>query len=503
MLRFQLHHGVLIGTITALLVMGNFTITSQLRTFLHSLSSTNNILVGNSNSATTTTTTITPRHYQYDHDAMMVDIDERVSVANDDNNNNESTVPQQQQDDDDTVSDIEGKYTSTNTILNSTTHPANMDDEEEDHDDDDDPHHHPLNTTTTTMMIDRPLPYVAWLMSFPNSGTTYTMHVIREYTLTTTATNYGQEQSPDEPSIAIMPDIDPNGPFYRYPTWEKPSKYVLTKTHCGGYCGSCTSYIEWMRMTVESFEVECRTGKRIVLEEEDNNNNNITPITIAARPTIKGVPATYGIDIPQRAVHLIRNPFDNIVARLHLLLRRWGRSSSDAVHRHRVELYNATKDGFLSYCANQDRNDRKQWPSYNKNNNNNVGTIRKDDNTNTTTTISTDPLKDAILYLPCFTEFIRYVKWHNNAVAIQRYKNIPVLTLHYEDYATQWNYTIDRLFDFLSLSPAVGAVPTEFYPGKEYLNYYTDTEMHIARRLIQKFSSQDLWNLLSRYFGTE
>jgi hypothetical protein len=34
---------------------------------------------------------------------------------------------------------------------------------------------------------------IAWLMSFPNSGTSYTSYLIRTVTLTNTASNYGHE----------------------------------------------------------------------------------------------------------------------------------------------------------------------------------------------------------------------------------------------------------------------------------------------------------------------
>jgi hypothetical protein len=36
---------------------------------------------------------------------------------------------------------------------------------------------------------DNSQPKVAWLMSYPNSGTSYTIHLIRESSNTTTATN--------------------------------------------------------------------------------------------------------------------------------------------------------------------------------------------------------------------------------------------------------------------------------------------------------------------------
>jgi len=141
------------------------------------------------------------------------------------------------------------------------------------------------------------LPEVAWLMTFPNSGTTYTLKLIQQYTNTTTATNYGNEQSVHGTTIPVHPWLV-NGPFLRHPTWQQPPRYILTKTHCGGttISPSPEDYIE----TVRSFEIGCRSGNKVV------NDTRVAAIT-------------YSMDVPKRAVHLIRNPFDvSIPMRRHL-----------------------------------------------------------------------------------------------------------------------------------------------------------------------------------------
>lgn len=131
-------------------------------------------------------------------------------------------------------------------------------------------------------------PEVAWLMTYPNSGTTYTLKLIQQYTNTTTATNYGNEHSVHNKSIPVHPELA-NGPFLRFTDWKLPSRYILTKTHCGGTALSSDPlvYLETMR----SFEVACRSGNRI---DDDENK----------------VDTTYSMDVPKRVVHLIRSPFD-------------------------------------------------------------------------------------------------------------------------------------------------------------------------------------------------
>jgi cytoskeletal protein RodZ len=84
---------------------------------------------------------------------------------------------------------------------------------------------------------------IAWLMSFPNSGTSYTQKMIRHVTLTRTASNYGNEAKGSKgASITVFAD-QPTGPFWQdthiHPEYTLPTDYALTKTHCGGRCENC------------------------------------------------------------------------------------------------------------------------------------------------------------------------------------------------------------------------------------------------------------------------
>jgi hypothetical protein len=308
----------------------------------------------------------------------------------------------------------------------------------------------------------RKLPEIAWLMSFPNSGTTYTNHLIQDYTNTTTATNYGHEQSTKETSISVFPNSI-EGPFFRYPSWTIPPAYILTKTHCGGECDSCqTPGSQEYNDTIDAFEVACCSGKRIFNETK--------------------VKTTYSLDIPKRAVHLIRNPFDNIVARLHLKERRWarfeGNNNQNEKYEERLDLFNNTKEGFQAYCKFRDKRSFKQEMRYR---------------------LLNDTLLDYAKDVPCYAEFITYTKWHNHAIQLVETKGIPLLTLFYEDYASDWDENVKRLLSFLSLSPANDGTATEFIPGKQYDEFYVEKEKLAAIKLLQALASSELWNLLQRY----
>jgi hypothetical protein len=315
-----------------------------------------------------------------------------------------------------------------------------------------------------TEVVDVPPLQIAWLMSFPNSGTTYTNHLIQDYTKTTTATNYGQEQSTTETSIPVLPDASLVGPFFRYPTWNKPPKYILTKTHCGAELPEAPN-------TVEEFEQDCRSGKRIW---------NGTKIK-----------TTYNDATVKRAVHLIRNPFDNIVARLHMKQHNW--KSGDPSHRDRLKVFNKTREGFRAYCINEDSKSALQdW--------NNPTMIFGADVAKEHNSSGLQVLVQHAKNTPCHAEFILYTRWHNFALKVLQRNHIPALTLFYEDYASDWEETAQRLFDFLALEPAKDGVATEFLAGKHYEDHYAPAEREAAKQLMFGLATKDFQKLLQRYF---
>ena len=81
--------------------------------------------------------------------------------------------------------------------------------------------------------------------SFPNSGTTFTLNLIRELTNTTTATNYRLESEMKDGDGERLPDFPPafpdtadaeKGPFLHVIPQKitYTPKLILTKTHCNG-----------------------------------------------------------------------------------------------------------------------------------------------------------------------------------------------------------------------------------------------------------------------------
>lgn len=88
-------------------------------------------------------------------------------------------------------------------------------------------------------------PALAWLMSFPDSGTTYSISSITQATQKASASNYGNmfmrpngEIIRDQLTSIPIYSNRPNGP-YLFSGLELPENYILVKTHCGGHCTDC------------------------------------------------------------------------------------------------------------------------------------------------------------------------------------------------------------------------------------------------------------------------
>jgi hypothetical protein len=77
-------------------------------------------------------------------------------------------------------------------------------------------------------------PKIVWLMSFPNSGTSYTSQLVRDTTLSVSASNYADETaSGQEGFLEPVYEDQIQGPFWirsdDTPDYTEPTEYILTK----------------------------------------------------------------------------------------------------------------------------------------------------------------------------------------------------------------------------------------------------------------------------------
>jgi hypothetical protein len=306
---------------------------------------------------------------------------------------------------------------------------------------------------------------VAWLMSFPNSGTSYTGELIRSTTATVTATNYGSENTVNETSVPLF-DWSPVGPFLTDPkellngklNLPKNGTYVLTKTHCGGYCFGCSpkQYVQ----TQAEFRNDCLTSD--FLDAVGGKQK-----------------AMYDATIVDKAVHLVRDPFDNIVSRFHLK-RNQRQKQGNATW---LNSYPNTVAGFRDFCAFINTRLHMEEEM--------VAVLGKESKENV--------LVKYRMKIPCYSDFVRYVLWHNHAIETIAELKIESMVLHYEDYCNNHRETAEKLIQFVGLT---AENKSSVFHGDEryYRGYFTRDEIQAVKELVRDIAIKENWLLLSHYF---
>ena len=228
---------------------------------------------------------------------------------------------------------------------------------------------------------------------------------------------------------------------------------------CGGFCSNCLplNYIE----TPRSFQISCLSGRRAI-ESATNSTGGVRLQQVR-----------YSSDIVKKAVHVIRSPFDNIVARFHLEQKRHTRVGDTAW----LTAHPNDKLGFQKWCAGVDASNELMEARW------------------------TDPeLSKALEGVPCHAEFFRYIQWHNLAFTTARDIGVPTFVLHYEDYRDRFDSTLEGLLAFLEL-PHVKKGPA-FDIGKEYAEFYTDAQREAVAGLVQELASLESWLQMKHYFAS-
>jgi len=266
--------------------------------------------------------------------------------------------------------------------------------------------------------------------------------------------NISSASNRERSKVTVRPEFE-DGPFVYHPeNYDAPPSYILTKTHCEGYCDDCPP--ERFVMTIDSFEKECRTARKY----------NIT--------TGRYYKVVYNSSVPKRAVHLLRNPFDNLVARLHLAVKR---RHDLGWTEEQLSPFSNSREGLLAWCDFIDKKNEKK--------------IKR-------TPLITSGIKKLFIGLPCAAEWYRYVQWHNLAIETTQRLHLPTHVLYYENYTDHFDETVSELLNFLEL-PSVSN-PKSFIPGKTYLHFFSEDEARAAAELVRALASVDCWKLISHYF---
>jgi hypothetical protein len=299
---------------------------------------------------------------------------------------------------------------------------------------------------------------MVWLMSFPNSGTSFTSRLVRDATKTVSASNYADETPTGEQGVKelVYPE-KPQGPFWikpeASPEFVEPNKYILTKTHCGIRCTMCPP--EKYAESTYSFRRNCFKTKWINVHGKNRTKTRVF--------------GSYESDDLAKAVHLIRDPFDNVVSRYHLERQLPGRKAAE---------YPESRDGFREYCKAIDSlhsaNEKRAL-------------------------FLDDEILEIMKIVPCHADFFRYVEWHNLAFVTTRDLEVETYVLHYDWYTTRYEQVAKELLAFLELDIHKDGELTPFVPGKVY-PYFTAEEKLAVKRAFRIMASPQTWQHVEGYF---
>lgn len=340
------------------------------------------------------------------------------------------------------------------------------------------------------------------VMSFPNSGTSFTLDLVTAASNMSMATNYGWEQAgtgvadsnnyshnesinnstaPFGITVPIFPSDTPaKGPFWIQPLEKHPRVAVLTKTHCGGYCHDCRPH-----KSVESphsFMMHCAMSevqrmKTIVRSMNTTNNTDLTASDgedeeVDFEEKVITEHHVYDYNDIDRAVHLFRDPMDNMVSRYHLGVHKVTKQNKTEL----IQRYTYDAAGFTNFCWDKTYFHDEQSESH----------------------VDQDVLQ-LIQDVPCHMDLFRYIQWHNLAfIVTDDYLNLPTHIVHYEDYNSNMEATLQSLLDFLEL-PNTGA-EYPFQSGKSYRYYFTDDQIARMRTATMMLASPLTWHYMERYF---
>jgi hypothetical protein len=191
----------------------------------------------------------------------------------------------------------------------------------------------------------------------------------------------------------------------------------------------------------------------------------------------KGVVAVNGTEVSQKfsygsekvvkAVHVVRDPFSNVVSRFNLE-RHSGKSATE---------YPSTRQGFRDFCLKLNQAYAGDHSQSHLHNNEHL-----------------DIMKD----VPCYADFFRYIQWHNMAFVTSNDLNLHTYVLHYDWFATRFDETVKELLDFLHLE--YKAEPEPFVLGKVYRDYYTAEEQAAVKQVLESMALQVTWKNIAQYF---
>lgn len=300
-------------------------------------------------------------------------------------------------------------------------------------------------------------PEIVWFMSFAASSADYFLYLIHESSGYTTGTNYGvvfmNKKGDVYANKKDSSSVFPGGPSYYTKKLKRSKKKVAIRTSGAGYCFFCHPkdyyFVNFFKASATG--VEYKNGKMRKIQ--------------------------YDGRIVKKMVHLIRDPFDNIVARYYSFVRLMNKDQVSVTKANKAK-YTLDPDGFQSWCKDQDRKffdaDLSFLP------------VR---------------LHQLARKTPCRQEFIKYVKFHMNAMKMARENNIELLVVKFEDYVTHTDRIVKRVNKFIETPTLEDDMTTPFSGAGKWMfgHYYTLHQRTKISKLLKNLTSKELWPHIKVY----
>ena len=287
------------------------------------------------------------------------------------------------------------------------------------------------------------------------------MRLIESVTGNLIASNYRKEAinrkknhlNSDDP-ILITPVYaeQRHGPFYLNEEMQRDHNgLVVTKTHCGLY----------------NFD-----------DEKDRNVRDFDNFfTLCASDQEDGATPLAHIEKVKKAIHLVRDPFDNAVSRIH--------------HEQKVGRLHNVADASGGTLGTNEMNLIRGQCFIHNDLPNNVATLGS---------FLTPHQFKMIEDVPCRTDFVKYVLWHNKAFEATDHDltGAETMLIHYDSYQSDFEGTVTSLISFLEMQEEY--IPPLFSAGKVYGSYFTKDERSNVKKVFKELASESTWKALRRYF---
>jgi hypothetical protein len=187
-----------------------------------------------------------------------------------------------------------------------------------------------------------------------------------------------------------------------------------------------------------------------------------------------GISLPYPFDRVQKVVHLIRDPYDNIVSRFNHEIKSGHTKSQE---------FGA--EAFRAHCQQEFKTS--------------VSKRR------TLEMFLSEYQYSKFQDIPCLDEFVKYALWHNHAFETSATLGLDTMLVHYSSwYATTFQATKNKLLAFLGLKEhAESPVEHPFVTGQVYSGYFTEQERKDVQSILMSLASEETWAEIRQYFASE